>query len=226
VEHAALFAGHEELLQSHRGWDRGALEMAHHVARRLRAPLFAAETTRLLVDLNRSVDHPEVFSELTRHLLPEDRDGLLEMYYFPYRHGVETDVAARVAGGEAVVHLSVHTFTPTWESRRRDVDVGVLFDPDHGPEAELSARLRREIEQRLPDLRVRDNEPYLGVADGFTSYLRRRFAARSYMGIELEVSTGVVDERGTTWGCMGEHLAEATATTLAASQPARGARPE
>lgn len=223
VEHAALFLGRLDLLHSHRGWDRGALEMAHQIALRLRAPLFATETTRLLVDLNRSVDHPEIFSEVTRDLPPEVLDGLLERHYFPYRHGVETAVASGVAEGAAVTHLSIHTFTPIWNGRRREVDVGVLFDPDRIPEAELSRRLRSEIERQLPGLKVRDNEPYLGVADGFTSYLRRRFAARSYAGIELEVSTGLVDDHGATWSQLGEQIARAAITTLAAIQPQDGA---
>jgi len=34
---------------------------------------------------------------------------------------------------------------------------------------------------------VRFNYPYLGKADGFTTYLRKQFPA-NYMGIELEVN--------------------------------------
>jgi hypothetical protein len=39
-----------------------------------------------------------------------------------------------------------------------------------------------------PGLRVRRNYPYRGVADGFTTALRRRFPADLYLGIELEVN--------------------------------------
>jgi predicted N-formylglutamate amidohydrolase len=213
AEWATSFLGHDDLLQSHRGWDPGALELAHHIARRLRAPLFAAETTRLLVDLNRSADHPEVFSELTGALPPEERETLLARHYFPYRHGVETAVAAAVAGGATVVHLSVHTFTPMWEGRARKVDVGLLFDPGRDPEAAFCGRLRAGVEARLPTLRVRDNEPYLGVADGFTSYLRRRFPAVGYLGVEIEMSSGLTagaDDRDELRG----EIANAVADTL------------
>ena len=49
--YAPLFAGHEALLQTHRGWDMGALALARELARAFNAPLFSATTTRLLIDL-------------------------------------------------------------------------------------------------------------------------------------------------------------------------------
>ncbi|HEX8011112.1 MAG TPA: hypothetical protein VF814_09280 [Casimicrobiaceae bacterium] len=39
-----------------------------------------------------------------------------------------------------------------------------------------------------PRIRVRPNYPYAGNADGLTTYLRRRFPAGSYLGIELEIN--------------------------------------
>ena len=49
--YAPLFTGHEALLQTHRGWDAGALTLAQQLATAFDAPLFAATTTRLLIDL-------------------------------------------------------------------------------------------------------------------------------------------------------------------------------
>ena len=39
----------------------------------------------------------------------------------------------------------------------------------------------------LPKFKVRFNSPYLGKADGFTTYLRKKFPDK-YSGIELEVN--------------------------------------
>jgi hypothetical protein len=39
---------------------------------------------------------------------------------------------------------------------------------------------------------VRRNYPYRGTADGFTTYLRRQFSARKYLGIELEVNQSLL----------------------------------
>jgi predicted N-formylglutamate amidohydrolase len=53
-----LFVRQRALLDSHRGWDPGALQMARALSTALRAPLVASTTSRLLVDLNRSAGHP------------------------------------------------------------------------------------------------------------------------------------------------------------------------
>ena len=50
AEYGSLFAGHEALLPTHRGWDAGALMLAQQLATAFDAPLFAATTTRLLID--------------------------------------------------------------------------------------------------------------------------------------------------------------------------------
>lgn len=183
---APLFDQHEELLDSHRGWDPGALELAERLARRLGAPLHATRTSRLVVDLNRSLHAPDLFSELTRQLPPADRDRILAEHYFPYRNAVETAVAAGVDTA-TVLHLSIHSFTPDLDPEARDFDLGILFDPERPGEAAFARRLHATLASRAPELAVRDNEPYLGVADGLTTHLRQRFTAERYLGIELEV---------------------------------------
>lgn len=191
-----MFAGEgaADVLASHRGWDRGALPLAREIGKGLGCEVLAATVTRLLVDLNRSTDNPEVFSEFTRGLSEAEREELIERYWRPHREAVEAAVGGLGAGDEAVLHLSVHTFTPVWEGRRREVEVGLLFDPAREREVEWCRRLRAEIEHRRPRLVVRDNEPYLGTADGLTTYLRGRFEAGRYLGVELEVSQGLVGE--------------------------------
>ena len=61
-----LFRGFEALLQTHRGFDPGALTMARELAKAFKAPLFVSTVSRLLVDLNRSIGHPRLYSEATR----------------------------------------------------------------------------------------------------------------------------------------------------------------
>src|SRR5690606_24936620 len=69
-EFAHLFRGAGHVLGSHRGWDPGALDVFNALAPALGAAAFPADTTRLLIDLNRSLHHPRVFSEFTRQLPP------------------------------------------------------------------------------------------------------------------------------------------------------------
>jgi predicted N-formylglutamate amidohydrolase len=195
----ALFKDQEALLASHRGYDAGAIDMARSLARRLGARLVGATTSRLLVDLNRSVGHPHLFSEFTRTLPPAARQRILERNYHPYRARVEDLVARDVARGWRVVHVSAHSFTPQLDGITRRADVGLLYDPRRPGEAALCARWKRALGQGDPDLRIRRNYPYLGRGDGLTAHLRTVFAAHRYVGIELEVNQRIVRSGRSDW---------------------------
>jgi Predicted N-formylglutamate amidohydrolase len=84
-----LFKGHEALLKTHRGHDAGALVMAEEMAEAFKAPLFVSTVSRLLVDLNRSLGHPRLYSEATRTASKELRREILQAHYLPYRNQVE-----------------------------------------------------------------------------------------------------------------------------------------
>ena len=61
-----LFRGQRALLDSHRGYDPGSLVMAKALASAFGAPLVASTVSRLLIDLNRSIGHPQLFSAMIR----------------------------------------------------------------------------------------------------------------------------------------------------------------
>ncbi len=195
ARYAPLFAGREALLASHRAWDPGALGLARAFARSFRAPIFSGRATRLLVDLNRSRGHRALFSELTRGSGQRERDRMLAEHYLPYRQSVERAVVRALARSGRVLHLSVHSFTPVLHGRRREVDIGLLYDPARAREQAFARAWQSAIAIRAPRLRVRRNQPYRGTSDGFTTALRKRYSERSYLGLELELSQGMLDRR-------------------------------
>ena len=208
-----LLRGHRRLLASHRGWDIGALRIARSLARRLDAPLVASTTSRLLVDLNRSLGHRKLFSELTRSLPSRERARLVERHWRPHRAEVERRCERSIAAGRRVLHLAVHSFTPVLDGRVRDVDVGLLYDPDRTLERRICRSIQRELAQALPHLRIRRNQPYRGTADGLTTHLRRRFPAGAYAGIELELNQALFARRAEA--NLGGALADALRRLLA-----------
>jgi predicted N-formylglutamate amidohydrolase len=184
-EHRALFRGKGKLLASERGWDAGALAVARRLARALHAPLIAATTTRLLVDLNRAPHNPAVFSELTRDLPQEHRERLLARHHRPHRDRVRASVAAQRG---RVLHLAVHSFTPVWRGAERRFEIGIHYDPGRRRERRLAQDWQRQLGLACPELRVRRNAPYRGNTDGLTTALRREFPAVRYLGLELELN--------------------------------------
>jgi predicted N-formylglutamate amidohydrolase len=203
-----LFAGFEALLGSHRGFDPGALALAREMAAALDAPLFFSTTSRLLIDLNRSTGHPKLYSEATRRAPPAVRREILDAHYMTNRDRVEAHIAAAVAGGSRVVHLSSHSFTPVLDGEVRNADVGLLYDPARAGEAELCRLWQARLEDAAPGLRVRRNYPYTGKSDGFTAYLRRRFPPAAYLGIELEINQRQLGG-GRRWRALRSQVIEA-----------------
>ena len=193
------FQGWERILDSHRGYDPGALALARDLARNCEAPLVAATVSRLLVELNRSTDHRQLFSERTAVLPPAVRSRILARYYHPYRGEVEGQVRRCAQAGKRVVHLSAHSFTPVLNGVERAADVGLLYDPRRSLERRLCERWSRLLAQRLAPLKVRRNYPYRGYDDGLPPFLRRQFPEEHYLGIEIEVNQKHVLRGGAPW---------------------------
>ena len=187
-EYRYLFHGCKKVLESHRGYDAGAKELAAVLAEGLRAPLYTSVVTRLLVDLNRSRGNPRLFSEFSRKLERREKSSLIENYYRPYRQEVESGIERAVRSGHRLLHLSVHSFAPVFKGKIRDADIGLLYDPSRTAESDICMTLQKAISERAPHLAVRRNYPYRGTSDGFTTSLRRKFSQRRYMGIEIEIN--------------------------------------
>jgi len=186
--YAAHFPRDSRVLRSHRGYDVGALPVARHLARTLRAPLFVGKVSRLVVDLNRSLRHRHLHSEFLSVLDREAREAIVGRYHTPHWQGIERHVAARLRRGVWVVHVAVHSFTPALRGEVRNADLGLLYDPSRRREANLSRSWKAILSEMAPELRVRFNYPYRGGADGLTTYLRRCFPAGSYVGMEVEIN--------------------------------------
>jgi predicted N-formylglutamate amidohydrolase len=211
-----MFPRHRALLDSHRGYDPGALVMARELARAFGAPLVTSTISRLVIDLNRSIGHPQLFSPATRGAPATVRAEIVEQHYLPYRGQVERHVSELVSRGRRVIHVSSHSFTPELNGKVRRADVGLLYDPARHGEAALCARWKASLAELAPDLRVRRNYPYAGKGDGLTSHLRRRFPPRAYVGIELEVNQSIVFAAGRRWTKLRRTLIDSLRAACAA----------
>jgi predicted N-formylglutamate amidohydrolase len=201
-----LFRGQRALLDSHRGHDPGSLVMAKALASAFAAPLVASTVSRLLIDLNRSIGHPQLFSAMTRAAPAQTRAQIIEQHYRPYHIEVERLVGQAVARGHRVIHISSHSFTAELDGKVRGTDVGLLYHPGRRGEAEVCARWKETLAALAPELRIRRNYPYAGKGDGLTSHLRVRFAQSDYVGIELEVNQGIVFAAGRRWTALRRML--------------------
>jgi len=211
--YAACFDGAagRAALAGHRGWDPGSLELAVGLADELDAPLVVQRVTRLLVECNRSADHPRLWSELSAPLPPDERRRILARYWTRHRDAVRRAVTA--GHGATVIHVGVHTFTPVWAGRPRTTDVGILYDPARPAELGLARAWQRLLrtEPAARGLTVHRNRPYRGWTDGLTTTLRSELPPSRYLGLELEVSQGLVPVSS----ALVEALADSLRTAIA-----------
>jgi len=173
----------------------------------------SSTVSRLLVDLNRSVGHRQLFSTATHGESPQLRSAIVERHYRPYRAKVERIVAHALRRGRRVIHISSHSFTPVLDGNVRRADVGLLYDPARRAEAALCARWKASLATAAPQLRVRRNYPYKGNGDGLASHLRRQFP-HAYVGIELEVNQRIVAAGGRRWIALRRVLIDSLRSSL------------
>lgn len=188
ADYAELFKDREDILNSHRGYDIGALEVAQFLESSLKAPLFHTNITRLLVEANRSIGNKELFSEFTENLDRSQKDKIIADHYNPYREAVTKAVLDAIEADKRVIHLSIHSFTPVFEGEERNADVGLLFDSGRGFEKKFCLLLKNDLIKNNKGLKVKLNYPYKGTDDGFTTELRKKTGTASYAGIEIEVN--------------------------------------
>ncbi len=196
-DYHSLFAGAEKLLQSHRGYDPGALLLTRSLADSVAVKPIYAEITRLLIDINRSQQNPQRFSEFSLKLPKTELKRLHSELHVPYWRRVENCIRAANEQGRPMLHLSVHTFTPVLDGETRDADIGILFDPSRPAESVLAQTWLDLIRKADPSLRCRLNYPYLGTDDGLTTGMRKHFADDEYAGLELELNQAIAAEEGT-----------------------------
>ncbi|MDO6760130.1 N-formylglutamate amidohydrolase [Tamlana sp. 2_MG-2023] len=186
-DYSAYFNSFRDVLETHRGYDLGALDIFKSLEPLSDYSLFS-ETSRLLIELNRSLYHNHLFSEASKKLSKVEKKTLIDTYYLEYRTTVENKIEQYILNNEdAVVHLSIHSFTPILNQEERNCDIGLLYDSKKTAEKTFCSLLKKELQANAPEIKVRFNYPYLGKADGFTSYLRSVFHKR-YLGIEIEIN--------------------------------------
>jgi predicted N-formylglutamate amidohydrolase len=181
IRYADWLALSPRTLASHRAFDAGALELARELSRALRAALVPGRQTRLLVDLNRPPQ--AAFGPATARWSARRKSVVLRTLHTKHWNAVR---AAILAAPAPTLHLGCHSFTPILRGQRRDLDLGLLYDPARPNERDFVLRWQRLLAEQLPELRIRRNAPYRGNSPGLTTSLRAEFPPSRYLGLELE----------------------------------------
>ncbi|HCA89987.1 MAG TPA: N-formylglutamate amidohydrolase [Legionellales bacterium] len=185
---------YKAILSTHQALDIGALEIAQYLSQYLRAPLFKANISRLLIDMNRSLYHPTCFSFISKKLSSAKKRTLVTHYYLPYRAQITQSIYQLIQAHTPVLHLSIHSFTPKLNGLKRQNDLGILGDFTRHFEQQFAYQWQEQLQQNTR-LITRLNYPYNGYDDGLTTTLRTLFSEQDYIGIELEINQALLSSK-------------------------------
>lgn len=155
----------QDVFRQHIAVDIGSRALAARLAELLGSSLLLANYSRLVVDLNRHLDDPTAFIPVSdgtvipgnQNLGAAEKQRRADSIYRPYHAAIDNRIDEFLRQGCVPVIISVHSFTPVLENRRRPWHIGVLWDKDPRIAFPLLARLRQN-----PELNVGDNKPYSG----------------------------------------------------------------
>jgi predicted N-formylglutamate amidohydrolase len=207
-----------ELLDLHIAVDIGAGALTRSLAAGLDAPAILGTVSRLVLDLHREPDHPNLIPKHSdgyeiKGNAQIDREERLARFYVPYHE----KIAARIRAQRPKLILSIHSFTPRLMQGgdARPWEVGILYNED-----ETAARPAIEW-LRGRGLITGDNEPYSGKLLNAT--LNRHGEANGIPSIAIEVRNDLIrDDAGVArWteilGHLADHLRNSLASTAASA---------
>lgn len=174
----------------HRIYDWGAKGIARRFSELQNAPLFEGEVTRLAIDLNRSIGHPEFFSDSVQQLSETIKAQFIARHFLPFRNQVEKRIAKWISMGNNVIHISIHSFTPCLNGQVRSVEFSVLYDESRAYEVAIAGSILSYHKNKYSFMSIIPNAPYKGIDDGHTTALRKVFP-ENYAGLEIEYSQGL-----------------------------------
>jgi predicted N-formylglutamate amidohydrolase len=156
----------EESLQQHIAYDIGTHKLINHLSQHLDAPAVLAGYSRLVVDLNRSLEDESVMPEVSdntiipgnQNMSAEHRSERIHCFYTPYRKAIDGMLHRFRDNGIVPAFIAIHSFTPEMAGFARPWHVGILWDKDPRIPLPLMQNLRVNPE----GFNIGDNEPYSG----------------------------------------------------------------
>lgn len=176
-------------LDRHIGIDAGIAELGRMLARLLDSPFVAQRYSRLVIDCNRSPDHPASITAVSDDVAVPGNQALGEEagearraeVFAPYHRTVARLLAERARRGQQTVFVALHSFTPVLAGKERPWDIGVMY----GGGDTSFARALLTLLRAEPDWRIGDNQPYALDTTDFSVPYHAYEARLPYVEIEV-----------------------------------------
>lgn len=175
----------EKARHSHAAWDPGAKNLALALSDAFDAPLVCSKVSRLVYDCNRPEGAPsampsrsEIFDVPGNIDIPDNEaQARLTQIYRPFEQMLSDVLLTK----EQPVLVTAHSFTPVFNGKKREVEIGLL----HSKDALLADAMLKAIPADSGFV-VRRNEPY-GPTDGVAHTIETQGQNKGLLNIMIEV---------------------------------------
>ncbi len=177
---------------SHAAWDPGAKDLALDLSDAFDAPLVCSKISRLVYDCNRPENTPsampsrsEIFDIPGNIDIPiNEAQARLAQIYHPFERMLSSVLQSR---GQPVL-VTVHSFTPVFNGKKREVEIGIL----HGTDSRLADAMLEFVPADAGFV-VRRNEPY-GPTDGVAHTIETHGQNRGLLNVMIEVRNDLLGD--------------------------------
>ena len=184
------------VVESHAGWDKGALECARRLSQETDSPLVFSTVSRLVIDCNRDLYHPELIVTSTEfgpvqgnaELTVQQREERISRVHQPYHQAVSDLVRQRAKAGRLGAVISLHSFTPVLSGMPRPWHAGILYRS-----CEAWATALRQDMARRQDAEIGLNVPYSGLVGGVFYTLDRHAESHAIPCLMIELRNDLIE---------------------------------
>lgn len=153
-------------LEQHIAYDIGTSRLLHHLSEHLDAPAVLAGYSRLVVDLNRSLEDDSLMPEVSddtpipgnQNMSAQHRSERIHNFYTPYRKAIDSKLHDFHDRGLVPALIAIHSFTPEMAGFSRPWHAGILWDKD----PRIPLPLMHNLRAHRDGFNIGDNQPYSG----------------------------------------------------------------
>ena len=157
------------IINSHRGWDIGALDISLKISKEIHAPLCYTNYSRLVIDCNRPMNVHDAIPEMidgynipkNTNLTEEEYKSRINEIFIPYHHEIKQQLEKQLKQFPDTAYLAIHSFTPKLGGEIRPWDIGVTYCNA----SKFSSFMLKELEL-IEGLKIGVNKPYPITVEG------------------------------------------------------------
>ncbi len=182
----------------HITYDIGTRWIGEYIGEKLSAITLVANYSRLVVDVNRSIDRKDCMPEVSfgtyipknQNLTKEERQARIDEIYMPYQQAIQTTVDSFLSNEVKPILISIHSFAPVIDGEKRPWEMGILWSDEHS----ISKDVIKNLKNNNSKFSIGDNQPYsLKDGEDFNNTVKNQATSKGLPSLIVEFRQDMVD---------------------------------